>query len=95
MLKSVCIISGQVFHVSEQSSVVIILLVKIFRKHKFHQLPMRELHVSLSRTVALQYHWIEAIVSMLGQAFVKMKCFPMGFSELAYYSNDEKTRCVR
>ena len=58
----------------------------------FHQLPVNELHISLSRTVPLLYHWIEPITSSLTEKFTRHRKFSIGFSELAYYSNDEKTR---
>lgn len=55
--------------------------------------PSQSLHISLSKTVTLQYHWIEPFTSDLKEQLLatvpKFTCFLEG---VKFYSNDEKTR---
>ena len=61
-------------------------------KGKVHSFPINDLHISLSRTVPVPFHWIEPLAAALKDQFSKYKPFFIGFSQLAYYSNDEGTR---
>lgn len=58
---------------------------------EFIPMPQDSLHVSLSRTVATRHHCIEPLTHMLGERLRTKKRFTLGFSSLAFYSNDEKT----
>ena len=53
--------------------------------------PMEDLHISLSRTVVLQHHWIEPFTQSLKDALTT-GCFMCDFESVEMYSNDEKTR---
>ena len=57
-----------------------------------HAFPRSELHVSLSRTVPVPFHWIEPLSGALRESMAKYRPFTVDFSLLAYYSNDERTR---
>ena len=58
----------------------------------FHQLSAEELHISISRTVPLLFHWIDPIMIVLKEKISKYQIFSVGLSNLAYYTNDDKTR---
>ncbi len=53
---------------------------------------LTQLHVSLSRTVPIQYHWIEPLMDALRSKFKQRRSFSVHFDNLSFYVNDEKTR---
>ena len=53
--------------------------------------PVDDLHISISRTVTLQFHWIESFVQSLKDALA-VPVFFYEFDDVEFYSNDEKTR---
>ena len=63
-------------------------------EYVFYQNPVEDVHISLSRTVALQHHWIEPITSTLRDKFKEHRVFPLALSEVAFYCNEEKTRYI-
>ena len=60
--------------------------------HTFHFIPHPELHVSLSRTVPIQHHYIEPLVAALRSKVSHRTTFILHLSRVAVYVNDEKTR---
>lgn len=60
---------------------------------EFHVIPACDLHVTVSRTVAIRHHWIEPLMSKLRNGLCKHKSFRYQLSELEVYCNDAKTRC--
>lgn len=59
---------------------------------EFHLVCKDELHLSLSRTVPIQHHWIEPLMSKLQSMITKKSSVTMTLSNLAYYCNEEHTR---
>ena len=53
--------------------------------------PVEDLHISISRTVTLQFHWIEPFVQSLKET-LSVPSFFYNFEDVEFYSNDEKTR---
>ncbi|XP_072014404.1 U6 snRNA phosphodiesterase 1-like [Amphiura filiformis] len=53
--------------------------------------PVDDLHISISRTVTLQFHWIEPFAQSLKDALI-VPAFSYEFEDVEFYSNDEKTR---
>ncbi|XP_002739047.1 U6 snRNA phosphodiesterase 1-like [Saccoglossus kowalevskii] len=53
---------------------------------------MDDFHVSLSRTVVLQHHWINSFIEALRQCFIDCSSFTLVLETLEFYTNDEKTR---
>ena len=53
-----------------------------------------DIHLSLSRTVAIPHHFIDPIVESLQSKFMKFNRFSINFSasDLRFYVNDERTR---
>ncbi|XP_037950839.1 U6 snRNA phosphodiesterase isoform X2 [Teleopsis dalmanni] len=51
-----------------------------------------DLHISLSRTVVLQYHLIDSFVKSLKTHFTNWSSFTVSLRDLKIYSNEEKTR---
>ncbi|XP_022084056.1 U6 snRNA phosphodiesterase-like isoform X2 [Acanthaster planci] len=54
--------------------------------------PVADLHISISRTVTLQYQWIDPFVDSLLQRLTSVEGFTYCFQDLEFYINDEKTR---
>ncbi|XP_062567651.1 U6 snRNA phosphodiesterase 1-like [Saccostrea cucullata] len=54
--------------------------------------PMKELHLSLSRTVAIRHHWIKPLTDSLQNRFRPLQRTCCEFSSVKLYTNDEKTR---
>ena len=54
--------------------------------------PASDLHVSLSRTVPIQHHYIEPLVDAIRSKVTKQTTFDLRLSNVAVYVNDEKTR---
>ena len=50
--------------------------------------------MSLSRTVPIPFHWIDPLVELLRSKFNQRQSFIVGFRDIAFYVNDESTRCV-
>lgn len=50
------------------------------------------LHVSLTRTVVLQHHWIDSFVESVREAVPKLKRFPIHMDRVSVFCNDERTR---
>lgn len=53
---------------------------------------VKELHVSLTKTVILRHHWIESFVESLEKKFRNTQKFPLHLNSLKIYCNEEKTR---
>ncbi|XP_005178112.2 U6 snRNA phosphodiesterase 1 [Musca domestica] len=51
-----------------------------------------DLHISLSRTVVLQYHFIESFIKTLEEEFTATARFTISLSSLKAYTNAERTR---
>ncbi|XP_075146341.1 U6 snRNA phosphodiesterase 1 [Haematobia irritans] len=51
-----------------------------------------DLHISLSKTVVLQYHFIESFVKNLEDIFTPIQSFITSLSQLKVYTNAERTR---
>lgn len=56
--------------------------------------PVPDLHISLSRTVTLQYQWIDPFVDSIRQRLASFGGFTYCFDNVEFYANDEKTRLV-
>ncbi|XP_061196782.1 U6 snRNA phosphodiesterase 1-like [Saccostrea echinata] len=54
--------------------------------------PMKELHLSLSRTVAIRHHWIKPLTDSLQNRLRSLQRTCCEFSSVKLYTNDEKTR---
>ncbi|XP_072169206.1 U6 snRNA phosphodiesterase 1-like [Diadema setosum] len=54
--------------------------------------PSDDLHISLSRTVCLQYHWIEPFTKSLSGLIAATRSFKCHLERVDIYTNDEKTR---
>ncbi|XP_064399549.1 U6 snRNA phosphodiesterase 1-like [Halichondria panicea] len=54
--------------------------------------PLADRHVSLSRTVPIQHHWMDPLTHSLREKFKQRRPFSVGFKNLAFYVNEEKTR---
>ncbi|KAK7074942.1 poly(U)-specific 3'-to-5' RNA exonuclease [Halocaridina rubra] len=54
--------------------------------------PSTQLHISLTRTLVLQLHWIEPLVATLRERLGKFLKFSMWLHGLSVYVNEEKTR---
>ncbi|XP_048731028.2 U6 snRNA phosphodiesterase 1-like [Ostrea edulis] len=54
--------------------------------------PMKELHLSLSRTVAIRHHWIKPLTESLQNRFKLLPRTCCEISSVKLYTNDEKTR---
>ncbi|XP_033625830.1 U6 snRNA phosphodiesterase-like [Asterias rubens] len=54
--------------------------------------PVPDLHISLSRTVTLQYQWIDPFVDSIRQRLASFGGFTYCFDNIEFYANDEKTR---
>nr|XP_022327158.1 U6 snRNA phosphodiesterase-like [Crassostrea virginica] len=65
-------------------------LLMCLRPHDFK--PMKELHLSLSRTVAIRHHWIQPLTDRLQSKFRILPRTCCEMSSLKLYTNDEKTR---
>lgn len=63
---------------------------KIFPQ--LHAVNTTQLHITLSRTVALRHYWIDPIVSSLKESFSLSKGFRCHLDLPELYTNDEKTR---
>jgi len=53
---------------------------------------IKDLHISLSRTVSLRHYWIEVIVAKLKESFYGMQSFIYHLDLLEVYTNDDRTR---
>ncbi|XP_067647272.1 U6 snRNA phosphodiesterase 1 isoform X2 [Eurosta solidaginis] len=53
---------------------------------------IKDLHISLSRTVVLQYHLIDSFVESLKNALELRDRFSISFRNLHIYTNEERTR---
>ena len=51
-----------------------------------------EFHVSLTRTVALKFHWIDSFVEGFKKVCETTSNFTMELANVKVYSNDDKTR---
>lgn len=51
-----------------------------------------DVHVSLSRTVVLRYHWIDSFVKTIAAKTKMLKCFSIDFDTVNIYMNEEETR---
>lgn len=54
--------------------------------------PMKEFHLSLSRTVAIRHHWIQPLTDRLQRRFRLLPKTCCEISSVKLYTNDEKTR---
>ncbi|XP_038067707.1 U6 snRNA phosphodiesterase-like [Patiria miniata] len=54
--------------------------------------PVPDLHISISRTVTLQYQWIDPFVDSINQQVASVDAFHYCFDDVEFYANDEKTR---
>ncbi len=54
--------------------------------------PLSQLHISLSRTVPIQYHWIDPLMESLRSKFKQRRPFTIRFQDLSFYVNDDRTR---
>lgn len=61
-------------------------------KDPIHLLPLRECHLSLSRTVTVRHYWIDDMFSMLKDVFKMKRTFCFTFNDLVVYTNDNRTR---
>ncbi|XP_065909956.1 U6 snRNA phosphodiesterase 1-like [Dysidea avara] len=59
---------------------------------EFHVIPACDLHVTVSRTVAIRHHWIEPLMNKLSCGLTNHRCFKYQLSDLEVYCNDTKTR---
>ncbi|XP_011172829.1 U6 snRNA phosphodiesterase isoform X2 [Solenopsis invicta] len=50
------------------------------------------LHISLSRTLVLKFHWIESFVESIKQSCRKFNKFVLQFTDIRVYCNEERTR---
>lgn len=53
---------------------------------------MDKSHISLSRTVVLQHHWIDIFKTSIIEQLKDVKSKSIDLNNLMFYSNDEKTR---
>ena len=51
-----------------------------------------EFHVSLTRTVALKFHWIDSFIEGVKKISENSNQFALELSDVKVYCNDEKTR---
>lgn len=51
-----------------------------------------DLHVSLTRTLILQYHWMESFVKSIKDLCSRTRRFALELSELKIYLNEERSR---
>uniref|UniRef100_A0A1A9VPK2 U6 snRNA phosphodiesterase n=1 Tax=Glossina austeni TaxID=7395 RepID=A0A1A9VPK2_GLOAU len=51
-----------------------------------------EFHISLSKTIVLQYHLIDAFVECLEGAIQNCQSFPVALNQLMVYTNSERSR---
>lgn len=65
-------------------------LLKCLRPLEFK--PMKDLHLSLSRTVAIRHHWIQPLTDRLQRRFKMLPKTCCEISSVKLYTNDEKTR---
>ncbi|KAM7362315.1 U6 snRNA phosphodiesterase 1 [Cochliomyia hominivorax] len=61
-------------------------------KEKFNFRASTELHISLTKTVVLQYHFIESFVETLQTAIKADESFTVSLNKLKVYTNAERTR---
>lgn len=57
-----------------------------------HFFPLKDCHISLSRTVAVRHYWIDTLFTNLKNAFESMKKFYYSLGDLKVYTNDDETR---
>lgn len=67
-------------------------LVSTCRQHNLSLTPSADLHVSLSRTLVLQLHWIHPLTEDLRRALVHKARFSLWLHGLSVYVNEEQTR---
>ncbi|XP_041457540.1 U6 snRNA phosphodiesterase-like [Lytechinus variegatus] len=56
----------------------------------FH--PSDDLHLSLSRTVCLQFHWIDPFIQSFRERVGRLRSFRCHVEQVDVYTNDEETR---
>ncbi|RXI08649.1 hypothetical protein DVH24_022793 [Malus domestica] len=62
-------------------------------KHKLEQVALgRKLHISLGRTVQVQVHQIDSLVTMLRQKLQNQRRYWIDFSKWEVFVNDDRTR---
>ncbi|XP_037821000.1 U6 snRNA phosphodiesterase isoform X2 [Lucilia sericata] len=61
-------------------------------EEKLHFKASSEMHISLTKTVVLQYHLIESFVSTLQNALQTLESFTVSLDNLKVYTNAERTR---
>ncbi|TMW52354.1 hypothetical protein DOY81_002521 [Sarcophaga bullata] len=61
-------------------------------EEKYNFKPSLEMHVSLSKTVVLQYHFIELFIDTLQTVLQMERSFTVSFNNLKAYTNTECTR---
>ncbi|CAD7092048.1 unnamed protein product [Hermetia illucens] len=54
--------------------------------------PSSGIHISLTKTVVLQHHWIDSFVSSVRNELVLTKKFRIQFQHLKVYCNEDRTR---
>lgn len=58
--------------------------------HTWHK--CENLHITLSKTVVLNYHWIAPFHNSLKKTLTNFKCFELEFDELQVLCNEDKSR---
>lgn len=59
---------------------------------ELHVDDLRDIHVSISRTVPIRHHWIDPLKEFLQREFKDKRRFVCNFPKIGVYVNDEKTR---
>ncbi|CAH0390462.1 unnamed protein product [Bemisia tabaci] len=54
--------------------------------------PIEKPHISLTRTVVLQHHWIDTLVEDIKKSISKVNRFIVSFSSVGVYCNDDRRR---
>lgn len=81
---------GVSYDPDERTMELIDELLKCLRPLEF--IPMKDLHLSLSRTVAIRHHWIQPLTDRLQRRFKLLPKTCCEISSVKLYTNDEKTR---
>lgn len=51
-----------------------------------------EFHISLTRTVAIKFHWITSFVEGLKEMCKNLNSFTVELKDIKFYCNDDRTR---
>ncbi|KAM8799440.1 U6 snRNA phosphodiesterase 1 [Eudromia elegans] len=76
----------------EELAELLELVVRRARAHGAPLEPMRDLHVSLSQSVVLRYHWIQPFVQALKERLAAFRRFFCLADRVKVYTNQNKTR---